>query len=64
MGFNLIERLLEVGFDERYGARPLQRAIEQEVVTPFANWFLENPEVEDVEVELSYEGGLRVKVKK
>jgi ATP-dependent Clp protease ATP-binding subunit ClpC len=60
----LIERLLEVGFDEKYGARPLQRAIEQEVVTPLAGWFLGNPELEDVGVELSYEDGLRVKVKK
>ncbi len=60
----LIDHLLEVGFDERYGARPLQRAIEQEVVRPFANWFLGNPKVEDVGVELGYEGGLKVKVKK
>jgi len=60
----LIDRLLEVGFDARYGARPLQRAIEQEVVTPFAGWFLENLEVEDVGVELSYEDGLKVKIKK
>ncbi|MCB0624406.1 MAG: hypothetical protein KDC43_10955, partial [Saprospiraceae bacterium] len=32
--------LLEVGFDERYGARPLQRAIEEWVVQPLAQWLV------------------------
>lgn len=36
----LIDRLLEVGFDERYGARPLQRAIEEWVVQPLAQWLV------------------------
>lgn len=38
----LIERLASVGFDPRYGARPLQRAIEREVVAPLAKWLLEH----------------------
>ena len=35
-----VDRLLEVGFDERYGARPLQRAIEEWVVQPLAQWLV------------------------
>jgi ATP-dependent Clp protease ATP-binding subunit ClpC len=38
----LIERLAGIGFDPRYGARPLQRAIEREVVAPLARWLLEH----------------------
>ncbi|HEV3436346.1 MAG TPA: AAA family ATPase [Gemmata sp.] len=38
----LIERLAGIGFDPRYGARPLQRAIEHEVVAPLARWLLEH----------------------
>ncbi len=30
------------GFDHRYGARPLQRAVEELVVTPLAAWLLEH----------------------
>ena len=37
----LVERLAAIGFDARYGARPLQRAVEREVVAPLARWLLE-----------------------
>jgi ATP-dependent Clp protease ATP-binding subunit ClpC len=36
----LVEHLAKVGFDARYGARPLQRTIEREVVAPLAKWLL------------------------
>jgi ATP-dependent Clp protease ATP-binding subunit ClpC len=39
----LVEHLAKVGFDARYGARPLQRTIEREVVAPLAKWLLERP---------------------
>jgi ATP-dependent Clp protease ATP-binding subunit ClpC len=39
----LVEHLARVGFDARYGARPLQRAIEREVVAPLSKWLLERP---------------------
>ncbi len=38
----LVERLADVGFDPALGARPLQRAIEKEVVAPLAKWLLAN----------------------
>ena len=42
----LIERIVAIGFDARYGARPMQRVIEREVVAPLAKWLLENPQGE------------------
>jgi len=38
----LIDRLVGIGFDARYGARPMQRAIEREVVAPLAKWLLDH----------------------
>ncbi len=38
----LVEHLAAIGFDPRYGARPLQRAVEREVVAPLARWLLAN----------------------
>jgi len=35
-----VDRLAAVGFDARYGARPLQRAVEREVAAPLARWLL------------------------
>lgn len=37
----LRDAVCEAGFDERYGARPLQRAIEEKVVAPLSKWLLE-----------------------
>ncbi|HVK12518.1 MAG TPA: AAA family ATPase, partial [Gemmataceae bacterium] len=39
----LIDHLARVGFDARYGARPLQRTVERKVVAPLAKWLLRNP---------------------
>lgn len=36
----LIEHLATVGYDARYGARPLQRVIERQIVTPLARWLI------------------------
>jgi ATP-dependent Clp protease ATP-binding subunit ClpC len=48
-GDGLVEYLLRSGFDSRYGARPLQRALEAHVVTPLAKHLLENPDLRNVE---------------
>jgi ATP-dependent Clp protease ATP-binding subunit ClpC len=37
-GEDVVEYLARTGFDARYGARPLKRAVEQHVVTPLAQW--------------------------
>lgn len=39
----LLEQLVRVGFDERYGARPLQRAMEDQIVYPLSRWLVKNP---------------------
>jgi ATP-dependent Clp protease ATP-binding subunit ClpC len=40
---SLVEHLARIGFDARYGARPLQRAVERQVVAALARWMLDTP---------------------
>ncbi len=56
----MIQKLADTGFDERYGARPLQRAIEQNVTNPMANWLLENPTVANSRLTIDYENGIQI----
>ncbi|WP_426753353.1 AAA family ATPase [Myxococcus sp. Y35] len=37
-GGDVVKHLARIGFDARYGARPLKRAVEQHVVAPLAQW--------------------------
>jgi len=53
----LMTHLTEIGFDERYGARPLQRAIEQEVVSPLAHFLNKNNDVEGKELVVDFLDG-------
>jgi ATP-dependent Clp protease ATP-binding subunit ClpC len=39
----LVARVAREGYDHRFGARPLQRAIERLIVTPLARWKVANP---------------------
>ncbi len=57
---NLVEHLTRTGFDPRYGARPLQRAIEQTVVNPIANWLLENPTTSKCTLKIDYQRNLLI----
>lgn len=38
----VVEHLASVGYDRRYGARPLHRAVERLVVAPLSKWLLAN----------------------
>jgi ATP-dependent Clp protease ATP-binding subunit ClpC len=59
----LEEHLAREGFDERYGARPLQRVLESLVVAPLARYLLAHPDVREQTVCLDYEeGGLVIRV--
>jgi ATP-dependent Clp protease ATP-binding subunit ClpC len=59
----LVDRLAGVGFDARYGARPLQRVIEREVVAPMAKWMLENAPPEGATVTVDWvDGACRFRV--
>jgi ATP-dependent Clp protease ATP-binding subunit ClpA len=40
--------LAEIGFDERYGARPLQRALENKIIAPLANWLLQHRDAKNI----------------
>ncbi len=55
---SVIAALVEEGYDARYGARPLQRAVERIVVSPLAKWRLANPSVMPcvLRIERSSEG--------
>ena len=50
----LVNKLIELGFDEQMGARPLQRIIESRVVTSLAQWLLDNPDKRDLELTLDW----------
>lgn len=52
---SVVDHLAQTGFDEKYGARPLQRAIEQEIVSPLANWLLENAKVNNKKIYVDFE---------
>jgi ATP-dependent Clp protease ATP-binding subunit ClpC len=52
----LVDRIAEVGFDERYGARPLQRAVDALLTTPLAHWLLEHPTPAGAEIHLDWDG--------
>lgn len=48
----LVEHIAAQGFDPRYGARPLQRVLERQVVSPLARWLLDHPEASHCGVRL------------
>ncbi|NUQ60996.1 MAG: ATP-dependent Clp protease ATP-binding subunit [Pirellulales bacterium] len=53
----LVERLVEEGFDVRYGARPLQRTIEHRVVGPLSRYLAADPAVRNRTVVLDLAPG-------
>ena len=54
----LVDQLVKVGYDARYGARPLQRTIEREVVAPFAKWVLGQENLYGAKVVADWVDGL------
>jgi ATP-dependent Clp protease ATP-binding subunit ClpA len=56
----LVQRMVEVGIDQRYGARPLQRTLEAKVVGPLARFLLERPGIQDrgVHIDVNNDGGI------
>ncbi len=59
---DLIKHIARIGFDERYGARPLQKAVEQSIIAPLAKWLLLNPRISKckIHLDLSSEGHLKI----
>lgn len=54
----LLDRLADVGFDPRYGARPLKRAIERETIAPLARQFNKYTADTPLSVEVGTSNGL------
>ncbi|TXB70302.1 ATP-dependent Clp protease ATP-binding subunit [Phaeodactylibacter luteus] len=59
----LVRQLASVGFDARYGARPLQRAIEDYVVMPVARWLLQNTIPGQGQLHLDVDANRRLSLK-
>lgn len=53
----LVEFIIEDGFDRRYGARPLQRAIERHVVAALAKYLLDHKGLKKYRLLIGYQGG-------
>ena len=48
----LIEHLAQTGFDPKYGARPLQRKIEETVIVPLARHLVANPDLKEATLRI------------
>jgi ATP-dependent Clp protease ATP-binding subunit ClpC len=59
---SLVARVAREGYDHRFGARPLQRAIERLIVTPLARWKVLNPTARDLTLHIDVDAGGEVKV--
>ncbi len=57
---NVVSHIAATGFDARYGARPLQRAIEQTLVAPIAGWMLRHPETKGCRLMVDYRGRITI----
>lgn len=59
----VVELVAREGFDKRYGARPLQRAVERLVAAPLAAWMVAAPGVENSVLRVTVrDDGVEVKV--
>jgi ATP-dependent Clp protease ATP-binding subunit ClpA len=47
----LVEHLMQVGFDPRFGARPLQRTLEMVIVAKLARFLMDHPGLRDVAIQ-------------
>jgi ATP-dependent Clp protease ATP-binding subunit ClpC len=48
----VLDHLAVLGYDARYGARPLKRAIEENVVVPLARYLVDNPGLHNCPIDL------------
>lgn len=59
---NVANHLTKTGFDERYGARSLQRMLEQLIVNPMANWLLKHPSAKNRKITVDFDKDLTIKM--
>jgi ATP-dependent Clp protease ATP-binding subunit ClpC len=53
----VVRFLSEKGFDQRYGARPLQRTLDELVITPLSEILIGRPALQDAEIRIDVEEG-------
>ncbi len=58
----VVAHIAEFGFHEKYGARPLQRAVEDLIVKNIAKWLLEHPAMEGKSLAVDVDEAGNVKV--
>ena len=49
-------KLAEIGFDPVYGARPLQRAIDETITLPLGKYLVERPDLRNATIQVSWKG--------
>jgi len=54
----VIEHLIQVGFDEKYGARPLRQSVENAVTTPLAKFLASHGNMNNIALILKMEAGV------
>ena len=52
---HVVDHVVQAGFDSRFGARPLQRVIEKEIVTPLALHLNNNPQLRDTQIIVDFD---------
>jgi len=58
-----MDKIVECGFDEEYGARPMKRHIQREIESPIAKFLLENYDIKKISVDVDDKGNYIVKSK-
>ena len=56
----LVAFIAKVGFDHRYGARPLQRAIAIHITEIIAKFFLDNPKLSNTVLQIDYQNEVTI----
>src|SRR5690349_5608299 len=51
----VVDHVVQLGFDSRLGARPLQRVIEKEIVTPLALHLNDNPHLRNTQITVDFD---------
>ena len=59
----LVDHIAEIGFDPKYGARPLQRTVERWVASALAQWLIAHPQRQGLDLILDYNGRVQIRAK-
>lgn len=58
------EKLVDLGYDPKMGARPLRRTIQEYIEDPITDFYLENPEQKDLKAVMTSNGKILIKIAK